>query len=191
MTRRFCLPGLAKASFNELKMERKMSFKNEITFATLSRCCYDDDDDDGVRSRKIFFFLLACHTTGLSTTIQVPLRGKRVVYCCFVILWSLSMASPFISNGELWGQMITFSTSTIKIEENLGWVWTLNVKLFYVSSWQGHPPAGRILGIKMLYNFRISVTLNLQSVDSDASISIGASLIMLLGVAEQSMVYVL
>ena len=33
--------------------------------------------------------------TGLSIT-QIPLRGKRVVYCCFVIQWSMSMASPFI-----------------------------------------------------------------------------------------------
>ena len=24
----------------------------------------------------------------------VPLRGKRVVYCCYVNLWSMSMASP-------------------------------------------------------------------------------------------------
>ena len=28
---------------------------------------------------------MVCHTTGLFTT-RVPLKGKRVVYCCFVIL---------------------------------------------------------------------------------------------------------
>ena len=35
-----------------------------------------------------------------------PIEGKRVVYCYFIILWSMSMASPFIFNGELWGQII-------------------------------------------------------------------------------------
>ena len=44
-------------------------------------------------------FLLACHTTGLST-IKIPLRGNRAVYCCFIILWSMSMASTFIFTGE-------------------------------------------------------------------------------------------
>ena len=39
---------------------------------------------------------LTCHTNGLST-IQVPLKGKRVVYCCFVNLLSMAiMALPFI-----------------------------------------------------------------------------------------------
>ena len=38
--------------------------------------------------------LLACQTNGLSTT-QVPFRGKRVVYCCFVIIWSMYMAWTF------------------------------------------------------------------------------------------------
>ena len=44
----------------------------------------------------------------------VPLRGKRVVYCCHINLLSMSMASPFWDfRGELWGQ-ITCSTSTIR-----------------------------------------------------------------------------
>ena len=74
------------------------------------------------------FFVLACHTNGLSTT-QVPLRGKRVVYCYFIILWSMSMASPFIFNGELWGQ-ITFSISTIRYNANLFW------KVFVPKMWK-------------------------------------------------------
>ena len=58
-------------------------------------------------------------------------EGKRVVYCCFIILWSMSMASPFIFNGELLRQ-ITFSTSAITIDitywQHANAVWCLPSK---------------------------------------------------------------
>ena len=50
---------------------------------SLSMCLLRSLWDHLALTKYFEFFLLACHTTGLSTT-QVPLRGERVIYYFFV-----------------------------------------------------------------------------------------------------------